>query len=81
MSDSSSHSNHVPSRLMRESLVDRDVIAGTESPVVRILPQINVIQIGGRIMDRGRDALLPLLDGRFKAHSRHDCCQLSIIMA
>ena len=62
MSDSAAHDNHVPSRLMRESLVDKDVIAGTESSVVRILPHINVIQIGGRIMDRGREALLPLLD-------------------
>lgn len=55
------HDNHVPSRLMRESLVDRDVIAGTQSPVTRILSHLNVIQIGGRIMDRGA-ALLPLLD-------------------
>src|SRR5438874_4873331 len=57
-----SHSNHVPSRLMRRSLVDKDLIAATQSPVVRILPNINVIQIGGKIMDRGPEALLPLLD-------------------
>ena len=71
MSDGSSHSNHVPSRLMRESLVDRDVIAGTESPVVRILPHINVIQIGGRIMDRGRDALMPLLNEIVQNQAHH----------
>jgi molybdenum storage protein len=48
---------------MRESLVDKRVIASTESPVTAILPDVNVIQIGGRsIMDRGRAALLPLLD-------------------
>src|SRR5437868_10550948 len=47
---------------MRESLVDRDIIAASESSVVRILPHLNVIQIGGKIMDRGREALLPLLD-------------------
>ena len=29
---------HVVSTLMRESLVDRAVIAGTEAPVRRILP-------------------------------------------
>ena len=62
MSSGGSHSNHVTSRLMRESLVDKDVIARTESPVVRILPNLNVIQIGGKIMDRGRDALMPLLN-------------------
>ena len=47
---------------MRESLVDKDLIAGTESPVARILPNLNVIQIGGNVIDRGRSALLPLLD-------------------
>jgi molybdenum storage protein len=56
------HDNHVPSPLMRESLVDREVIAGTQSSITRILPHLNIIQIGGKIMDRGRDALLPLLD-------------------
>jgi molybdenum storage protein len=54
---------HVTSRLMRESLMDKQVIAGTEAPVRAILPQLNVIQIGGlSIMDRGHTALLPLLD-------------------
>jgi molybdenum storage protein len=48
---------------MRESLVDKQVIAGTEAPVRAILPNLNVIQIGGlSIMDRGHTALLPLLD-------------------
>src|SRR3982074_1891847 len=54
---------HVVSRLMRESLMDKTLIAGTESPVRAILPKLNVIQIGGlSIMDRGHTALLPLLD-------------------
>src|SRR5437763_13143058 len=68
---SSSHSNHVPSRLMRESLVDKDLIAATQSPVVRILPNINIIQIGGKIMDRGREALLPLLREIVENQARH----------
>jgi molybdenum storage protein len=54
---------HVHSRLMRESLMDKKLIAGTEAPVRAILPDLNVIQIGGlSIMDRGRTAVLPLLD-------------------
>jgi len=58
-----SSSQHVTSSLMRESLVDKNVMARTEAPVSAILPDVNVIQIGGRsIMDRGRSALLPLLD-------------------
>jgi molybdenum storage protein len=58
-----SGAQHVQSDLMRESLVDRNVIARTDGQVTAILPDVNVIQIGGRsIMDRGRSALLPLLD-------------------
>lgn len=54
---------HVISRLMRESLMDKALIAGTESPVRAILPNLNVVQIGGSsIMDRGHSAVLPLLD-------------------
>src|SRR5246127_3964413 len=48
---------------MRESLVDKNLIAGTEAPVRAILPELNVIQIGGQsIMDRGQSAVLPVLD-------------------
>src|SRR5271167_1298712 len=58
-----SGAQHVVSKLMRESLMDRRVIAGTEAPVRAILPQLNVIQIGGQsIMDRGRSAVLRLLE-------------------
>jgi molybdenum storage protein len=54
---------HVVSRLMRESLMDKKLITGTEAPVRAILPNLNVIQIGGlSIMDRGHTAVLPLLD-------------------
>lgn len=63
MSFDHSSSQHVTSSLMRESLVDKNVIARTEAAVSAILPDVNVIQIGGHsIMDRGRSALLPLLD-------------------
>lgn len=54
---------HVASRLMRESLVDKQVIASTEAPQIRILPWANIIKIGGRsIIDRGREALYPLIE-------------------
>jgi molybdenum storage protein len=63
---------HVASRLMRESLMDKKVIAATESPVRTILPHLNVIQIGGlSIMDRGRTAILPLLDEIVANQSEH----------
>ena len=54
---------HIVSPLMRESLMDKQIIAGTEAPVRPILPALNVIQIGGlSIMDRGQSAVLPLLE-------------------
>jgi molybdenum storage protein len=54
---------HIASRLMRESLVDKQVIAATETPQIRILPWANVLKVGGRsIIDRGRDALYPLVE-------------------
>jgi molybdenum storage protein len=57
---------------MRESLVDKRLIASTEAPVRAILPHVSVIKIGGRsIMDRGRSAVLPLLDEIFDNLSRH----------
>lgn len=60
---SGSGAQHVVSRLMRESLMDKAVIARTESPVRRILPNLNVVQIGGlSIMDRGHKTLVPILD-------------------
>jgi molybdenum storage protein len=64
--------NHVTSRLMRESLVDKGVIASSEAPVRAILPHVNVIKIGDReIMDRGRAALLPLIDEIVENQARH----------
>src|SRR5256714_6365966 len=48
---------------MRESLIDKKLIAGTESAVRAILPALNVVQIGGlSIVDRGHTAVQPLLD-------------------
>ena len=72
MSAEQSGAQHVPSRLMRESLVDKRLIASTEAPVRAILPHVNVIKIGGRsIMDRGRSAVLPLLDEVVENQARH----------
>src|SRR4051794_3943390 len=65
---------HVVSSLMRESLMDKGVIARTESPspVRSILPKLNVVQIGGlSIMDRGHSAVLPLLDEIVANQSEH----------
>jgi molybdenum storage protein len=55
--------HHVESMLMRESLLDKQVMSSTETPVVRMLPFAHVLKIGGRsIIDRGRKATYPLVD-------------------
>lgn len=57
--------HHVSSLLMRESLLDKDLVAATDDhrPVVRMLPEARVVKIGGRsIIDRGREALLPVAE-------------------
>jgi molybdenum storage protein len=72
MSTDRSEAQHVPSRLMRESLMDKSVLARTESPVRAILPHVSVIKIGGRsIMDRGRSAVLPLIEEIVENQPRH----------
>ena len=54
---------HIQSQLMRESLVDRKVIARTDSEgEFEIMPNVVLIGIGGQsIFDRGKSALLPLV--------------------
>ena len=72
MSPHDSSTRHVESRLMRESLVDKNVIARTEGQVSSILPDVNIVQIGGSsIMDRGRSALLPLLEEIVANQAQH----------
>src|SRR5712671_2983795 len=54
--------HHVESFLMRESLLDKQVMSSTETPVVRMLPDCHVIKVGGRsIMDGGRETTYPLV--------------------
>lgn len=55
---------HISSSLMRESLVDRRVTAKTNSHhEVQIMPDVLLIGIGGQsIFDRGKAALLPLVE-------------------
>lgn len=54
----------IDSPLMGESLMDKSLLAETDAgPVYRPLPDLTVVKIGGQsIIDRGRNALLPILD-------------------
>jgi len=54
---------HINSKLMRESLQNKDVLADTVSDRdLQIFPDVSLVSIGGQsIFDRGKDAILPLV--------------------
>ena len=64
---------HIETPLMAESLMDRALLRGTETETVfRPLPDLNVIKLGGQsIVDRGRTAVLPILDEIVAARAEH----------
>jgi molybdenum storage protein len=70
---------HVASPLARQTLLDTDLthpVAGGRP--IRLLPWLQVVKIGGRsIMDRGRDAILPLVDELRKLLPEHRLLILS----
>lgn len=55
--------HHVESLLMRESLVDKAVLAGTQGgTTVQMLPDVHVVKIGGSsIIDKGSKAVTPVV--------------------
>jgi molybdenum storage protein len=64
---------HVASPLARQTLLDSDLtrpVAGGRP--IRLLPWLQVVKIGGRsIMDRGREAILPLVEELRKLLPEH----------
>ncbi len=72
---SSDGRTHIESPLMRESLVDRRVIASTDSEnELAILPDVVLVGIGGQsIFDRGKAAVMPLVAelSRLREGRRH----------
>ncbi len=64
---------HIQSRLMAESLMDREVLRRTDAqPLLQLLPDTNVIKIGGQsILDRGRSAVMPVVDEIGENLARH----------
>ena len=65
---------HIQTPLMAESLMDKSLLASTETDqVFRPLPNLNVIKLGGQsIIDRGRSALLPILAEIVPARKQHE---------
>jgi molybdenum storage protein len=64
---------HIASKLMRESLVDRKVIARTHTDhEFEIMPNVVLVGIGGQsIFDRGKEALLPLVEELSALRGKH----------
>lgn len=64
---------HIDSPLMRESLVGQHIGEQTSTEhEIRIIPDMNVLSIGGlSILDRGRGAVLPLLDEVVACRKKH----------
>jgi molybdenum storage protein len=60
--ESSFAAKDVPSALMRQTLLDRELLRPVDRPVIPLLPWLNVVVIGGRsIMDKGSDAIMPVV--------------------
>ncbi len=64
MSDTTNTIKHVASPLARQTLLDGDLVKPVaDKRPIRLLPWLQVVKIGGRsIMDRGAEAILPLVD-------------------
>lgn len=63
MVDTTNSIKHVASPLARQTLQDGNLtrpVAGVRP--IRILPWLHVVKIGGRLMDRGHAAIVPLVD-------------------
>jgi molybdenum storage protein len=64
--------HHVRSFLMRESLLDKQVMSSTETPVVRMLPSCHVVKVGGRsLLDGGKATVYPLVEALTAALQDH----------
>ena len=64
---------HIVSTLMRESLVDRRVVQKTRTDTeFAILPHVTLVGIGGQsIFDRGKGALLPIVEAITHLRKKH----------
>jgi molybdenum storage protein len=62
----------VASVFARQTLLDRDLVRQPDRPVVRLLPWLNVVTLGGRsIIDRGGDAIRPIVEVLRAAMTEH----------
>jgi molybdenum storage protein len=64
---------HIESPFMGESMMDKSLLASTDTgPIHRLMPDLVVVKVGGQsIIDRGRSAVLPILDELVEARKFH----------
>ena len=63
MTDTSNTIKHIASPLARQTLQNGALTRPVASVrPIRLLPWLQVVKIGGRLMDRGAEAILPLVD-------------------
>src|SRR5262245_62473266 len=64
MTTAATGQKHVESLLARQTLLDADLTRpATDREPIRLLPWLTVVKVGGRsIMDRGAEAILPLVE-------------------
>lgn len=64
---------NIESPFMGESMMDKSLLASTDTdPIHRLMPDLVVVKVGGQsIIDRGRAALLPILDELVEARQSH----------
>lgn len=62
-SDTAYPARDIPSALMRQTLLDRELVRPVSRDVIRLLPWLSVVALGGRsIIDRGSLVLGPVVD-------------------
>jgi molybdenum storage protein len=62
----------VASVFARQTLLDRDLVRQPDRPVVRLLPWLNVVTLGGRsIIDRGVETISPIVEVLRAAMAEH----------
>jgi len=62
----------VPSALVRQTLLDRELVRPIDRPVARLLPWLKIVALGGRsIIDRGAAAIVPVVDELREALREH----------
>lgn len=62
MTDDTFGVKDVPSQLMQQTLLDRDLVRVVDRPIIRLMPDLHIVMLGGRsILDRGGEVVLSLV--------------------